>query len=69
MLEKLENTIVISIKIGAKTEIARALTLGARCLKFLCVVGMMHGLSHFSRESAKFMSHDGVTKTRQEAGF
>ena len=37
----------------------KALTLGAGCFKFLCVVGLMHRLSHFSRRSAKFMSHDG----------
>ena len=46
--------------------IIRALTLSALCLKFLCVVGLKHWLSNLSQGSAKFMSHDGVTKLGQK---
>ena len=40
----------------------RALTLGALCFKFLCVVGLKDRLSNCSRVSANFMSHAGWTK-------
>ena len=39
--------------------INRALTLGALCFKFLCVVGLKHRFLNFSQGPANFMSHDG----------